>query len=677
MSIADDHTPDRSRLVYRYHERLYRLALLLSGAPKAAAALTEAAFRRLPADTPADAAEPALLRALLAGQPPRQRWAFATPDLSHTTLGATQAAGLLAELAARTPAARLALGLAYIAGSAPDEIEALLAHPGLDAAAELAAFRAAAARALGLLPPDADIAEVERIDRWAEGQLNEADQLAVRRDLIERADLRAVRDGLLATRELLPRAIPALFAAAPPHTLTEKLLKLAQPRRLPARHLPARRAQLALAAGILLLAAAIVAVPSWLAGRAARPSAPATATAPADMIEAAIHRFDRPPVSEGVLHELYRVERDSQPAVLIERWYDYASPNRLAIRISAEGSDGPPLMQVSSDGRSLVQFRYDHARSFGEESVDIQLSQSEAQAVVPLLRGQPIVSSFARDSDQPGDLGPLFLAQARASGARLLGQTTLHGRPAVLLTYETDAPPGQPRLSQPARVVLTLDTQMYALLDASVLPIGAAEGTAVHAVRAQQVELLAQAGAAPFTLPTEPGVASRIGIGSVRFPFIDGNEQLTIDALALRQPGSLLAPLALPDTRMRGIAFKNGGPTSDDIVLLYEGEFQNIILLSRFRPGASQQLGEEQSAGAFRYRLVANRSFGGALAALVYRPEAPSRAIGVILNDELATDAERQARLSALIASLAPIDDQTLPALRQTFQPPDSTAGKS
>ena len=119
MTNPTDASPDRSALVYRYHERLYRLALLTVGNADAAALLLQQAYRALPATAVED--ETLLLRALLPKQPPRWRWNTGDGDLARSTLGRTQAAALLQSLARLAPAERLVIGLAYLAGNAPDE----------------------------------------------------------------------------------------------------------------------------------------------------------------------------------------------------------------------------------------------------------------------------------------------------------------------------------------------------------------------------------------------------------------------------------------------------------------------------------------------------------------------------------------------------------------------------
>ena len=52
---------------------------------------------------------------------------------------------------------------------------------------------------------------------------------------------------------------------------------------------------------------------------------------------------------------------------------------------------------------------------------------------------------------------------------------------------------------------------------------------------------------------------------------------------------------------------------------------------------------------------------------MVYRPDTPDERLTMILNDEYATSEEREATLQSLIASLTPVDTQSLPALRRNF----------
>ena len=69
-------------------------------------------------------------------------------------------------------------------------------------------------------------------------------------------------------------------------------------------------------------------------------------------------------------------------------------------------------------------------------------------------------------------------------------------------------------------------------------------------------------------------------------------------------------------------------------------------------------------------------NFGsGGLAAIVYRPDTPDERLTMILNDEYATSEEREATLQSLIASLTPVDAQSLPTLRRNFAASDAAAG--
>src|SRR5262249_47986217 len=156
-----------------------------------------------------------------------------------------------------------------------------------------------------------------KLDRWMEGLLPDAEVLELRRALLDEPELRALRDGMIAVRTMLARAIPALFSATPPLALAERLLDQAQQRQRTRAPRPrATRAQAILALAVLMLAAIIIVGPSLLAHTTTAPTAQAPAAS--ELIDAAIHRFDRAPLQSGVLHEQYRVARGDQPAYLIE-----------------------------------------------------------------------------------------------------------------------------------------------------------------------------------------------------------------------------------------------------------------------------------------------------------------------------------------------------------------------
>jgi hypothetical protein len=677
MTNPTEASADRSALVYRYHERLYRLALLTAGNADTAATLMQQAYRTLPNSAIDDET---LLRALLPQRPPRWRWNVENGDLARSTLDRAQAAALLHALARLAPAERLAIGLAYLAGNTQDEIVLQLGPLPNDTppADLLTGFRATAARALSLVPDTADELALAQLDRWLDGQLSEEESIALRRAVLEQPAMRNMRDAMITVREILPRALPALFAVSPPRALTERLLKIVQKHeRTIVPNLRARWAQGALALGVLALTAAIILLPS-LAARSSENTATARTTNVADLIESAIHRFDHAPLQTGVLHEQYLLTRGNESSYVIERWYDYAAPNRLAISVRPAGENATPLMQVSSDGSSLVQFRNFFEGINGAQSLDVRVSEAEARAVLPLLRGQPTLASFGRERGQPSDLGPQYLAQARAAGASLLGTTTLLGRQAFLLTYHTEQPPTLSRRdsTQPVQVVLAIDAQTYALLDVSLIAEGEAESSARHPIQAQQLEVLADVPDEQFSLPTSADISQHNGIASVRFPFIVDDQIISLEDAARRVPGTLLAPRQLPDQRMRGLAVAVDNRSSgQNVILLYEGEFQNLIMLPDALSNDTGGAGQERSAGEFRYQIVRGPDFGSGLAAIVYRPDTPDERMTMILNDEYATSEEREEMLQSLIASLTPVDTQSLPTLRRNFAASDLVAG--
>lgn len=679
MTEADDISPDRRALVYRHHEQLYRLALLATGDADAAAALVERAYRALPANAPD--AEAALIRALIApGRRERaRRRRSQRAEVRGGALDRVHAEQLLDQIAALPHAERLVVGLHYLRGLSAGEIAELLgAAAGPRSPADiLARFRVAVAHAFALVPAGADDALLLDLDRSMDGLLDAEQAQALRWSAFERADTRGLRDALIELRDRLPRAIPALFAATPPLDLTERLLEdLAAAPRLARGPRRLTRAHGALALGVLALVAAIVFSPSLLPRRS-QPVPPPPA--PSEIIEAAIHRFDRAPVQQGVLHEQYRVQA-GRTAYLIERWYDYSTPQRLRTTITAEGSKDAPLMEISSDGRSLIQYRFGPGlQSSTQRSVDVQVSQSEAQKLLPLLRSEPSPWFFSRSVINQIDLTPRYLAQARAANATFLGTTSYLNRPAYLLTYRSDQPPtALPRRqgATPQQVVLTIDAQTYALLDVALLAQGEAESAARHPLQAQALELSPRLPEGGFTLPETSDVVQQNDVQSVHFPELPDTQIISLDELLRRAPGALLAPQQLPDANMRGQVLAVDPSDPSRALLLYEGEFQSVLLLpQRMFSDSGQTLRQEQSAGDFRYRIVENFGPGPNLVAQVYRPDTPDNAMTVMLVDEYATAQEREATLQRLIASLTPLTAQTLPALRSSFDHLDAAGG--
>jgi hypothetical protein len=696
-------TSDQTELVYRHHEQLYRLALLLAGDADAAATLVERAYRQLPkarasASNHQPATEAQLIGGLL-GKPAsrsRRRAPIDNARLSNALLDRRRASILLDTLAAMPARARLVVGMRYLRGMTVEEIERALpartpasgppragrrASEHATANDILTRLRISMARALSLVPPEIDDSQLVAIDAWLDARLSDEAATALRRAAFEQPAVRAAREGMAAARDLLSRSIPALFAGAPPSDLTTRLLKLSEQRQRPEAQPGRGWARAGLALGILMLAAAIVFVPTWLK-RGAAPVARRLPTA-AELIDGAIHRFERAPLTAGVLHERYRMVDPEVGTYLVERWYDYATPHRLRVAVQAEGRDGnagPALMEIGSDGRSLVQFRYgERRRPSGARPLDARVTEAEAQAALTVLRAEPTATPFGGGRSERVDVAPLYLTQAREQGAAFLGQTRLLDRPAYLLAYQAEQLPAttpnqSPNEPQPSQVVLTIDAETYALLDVSVV----AEGSALHPFEAQVYEVQPSVPNALWQLPTDRRAEQRTGLPSARAPEIPNEQVIGLDDALRRAPRPILAPQPPPSEAMRGLALSIGTGDSQNVALLYESEFQSILLAPLGdRAAFAQAGGEERSAGAFRYRLVESGAQPARAAAVAFQPEAPDQSVFVLLVDGYATPAEREAALGRIIGSLAPVTEQNLPDMRRIFYGPPTAGGQS
>lgn len=667
-AVRPDPGFDRSVVVQRFGPLLFRLALLMTGDARQAVARVEHAYRALPSVLIDP--EAVLLRGLLPGRRTRARWQFsASPaDAARAGLRHAQAQALLALLARRTPVERLIIGAHLLAGHAPHEIAAQLGEAAPEPGAVLRQFRLEAAGVLGLVPADADPAQMANIDRWLDAALADDDNRAIRRAVLEDGAARALRDGLMAARQTLAQVLAVLFAATPPEELTERLLDMFEQ---PPHATPQRRhwAPLALGGAVLLLVLAIMFRP--VARPQAQTAASQASLSPAETLDAALHRFDRAPLERGVLHERYLVQRADQPSLVFERWYDYGTPQRL--RMSVRDADSTTAQfAVSTDGRARVQYRMAEPRTSNVPALDVQVSQQEAQAAMPLLRTLFAPTSiFFSNERYRADVGWLYLAQARARGVTSLGQTMFLGRPALLLSYQTDHLPtteAPEAAAETWRVVLTVDQETYALLDVTALRAGAAESTALRPWRAEVFEIVDSVTDEQFRLPHTRQVAVRQVLLSARAPWLPSAWFTSFEEAQQTRMEQLLVPANLPSESMRGVVVAPEG-RAEDAVLLYESEFQTLVVLSQPRP-RNIALGPNaaQRAGDFRYRLVQGYSLSGAgVAAEVYRPGVDNRMLLVLLVDAIATEDEREATVERVIASLTPVTEQNLAIFKRHF----------
>jgi hypothetical protein len=428
-----------------------------------------------------------------------------------------------------------------------------------------------------------------------------------------------------------------------------------------------------------VLIAALLAAPTLT--RLDTPPAPPSPRTAAELVDSAIHRLEQPSLQTGVLHEVYQAAWADQPPYVIERWYEYAAPHRLRIELRTE--DGrPPLLAIASDGQGLVQFRTTNNLFLGNqsnESLDIHLSPEELAAALPILRELPSPGVYSSSPLDGADISRYFLAAARANKPTIMGTTTFRQRTGYIVAYRTNQPLPPPlaiyfrrqSLPSPNRVLLTIDSQTYGLLDVAVLPEGERAITTRHPWQMQSLAILPDASTAVFQLPDSPVIAQRAGLPSPRGFSASRDQARSPNALIglLRRP--LLIPQALPDPTMRGVILANGHDPTDpaDLRLLYDGAFVSMVLLPAPLVKDPVPAGPtEQTAGAFRYQLLSSGVQNSDLVvASVYPIAAPSQQMLLMLMAAYATPQEREATVRKVVASLVPLTPANAGSLEQQF----------
>ncbi len=661
---------DENQLYGAGLDRVYRLALLATGSPRAATRLLRRAFARRDSAVTLD--ETALAAALLLARPGPWLWRPDPAALAYSGLAPADLAVLRAQLAAASPAARLALGAGHVAGielqlQAPPP--AAPAAPWPRRATDRHALLALLARAWGLLPAQVAYADVYEQALSLAGALapEQADEL---RSLLlanspAAEQSRAVREGLRRAEARLAAALPALFGGEAPAALRAELAQLAQPRRRRAPLPQARRLQLALVAAVALVAVAVIALPQGAPRPAPRPAG-AAAEAPSEpagadaLVRAALTRLDSL-AGGGVRHERFAAEATGYGWTL-ERWQELGPPHRFRVEVRDEQDQ--LRYALASDGEGLVQQRHSPGREGDLEGGDYRLDPATLAALLPTLRQQPD-SLFMLGSANPGfNLERYYLNQALDAPLRDMGATMAAGRPAQLLAFESEAPlPPQPDTfeppeARPAQVLLAIDNETRALLEARVLPPeGAEAGEVRRPWRVERLELLASLPDARFRLPPLAGGASSTGeLLSAR---LFGEAQGSLRELSATELPADGGPLYFPaDGAGVGYSFSYGGGWT----MLVRETAEEVLQLIPF---SAETAGFVE--GARSTRRAGERDYD-----LIYPPEMPpgrnvslatiflsadrARGMHVIYSHAYASQAEREARLDALIRSLAPLE---------------------
>ncbi|MCG8346419.1 MAG: hypothetical protein MI924_01380 [Chloroflexales bacterium] len=699
-------------IIIHYKDRLYRLALLVTGSPSAAAERLIAAFANL-SPTATDP-ELDLARALLPSQGEKRRplrWLARLkrsteawkPDLAtvgRANLSADKARTLLKVLADASPEARLQLGLHTLLGLPADAVAipegAALPEPGKTIQSSIEALielRCTAALALEHIPATTERTMVLRIARFLAGRLEGDAAVRARALLLSSAKARAVRDGLLATDSLLQRALPLLYAATPPPDLNDRLLdNIDKPH---SRTLNPKQLRFLAVGGVALIVLLLLIIPEFTRNQsrgAASVMATATLT-PDELVETAIHRFEHPPVQQGLLHEVFAGELYGQRWSL-ERWYDYDSPNRVKVVVTAEEAD-QTMYALATDGESQVQFRlrYDLSGSrVHSVGLDVTTSAQELAAFLPTLRQQPDFSPIGRPNHfaiNPLDLGHFYLAQASNAELATLGGTNIDGREAQMVTYTTDQPfpphferfggaRNTPPEPAPSQIILTIDLQTYTLLDVAVVAQSDSTAIVQHPWRATTVTIEAITPTNLFTLTPADTQLTYPELFSVRFPHLYSFDQtpLSLDEALRVTDETIYIPSQLPDPAIRGAVFNSN---REEWSVFYEGPFHSLIVVRDSDADFANSESEERVANGFRYRLVRAEEvpYPDMHLVVINPPNNPTDTIIIAYIAPYESPQTAEATLDTLIGSLQALTEENLNTLGQHFYQPNGRGAQA
>lgn len=446
--------------------------------------------------------------------------------------------------------------------------------------------------------------------------------------------------GLHETLQLIGDALHVFFRAAMPERLPQLIAKrryeLRQERIV-------RWRPVAIACMIALLYLVwprqdVIANPAT----ASRAAAPLTA---AQVIDRALDRFTNTRYT-GVLHEKIRFTSGND-RLMLERWYDVGA-SRLRIAVSAPQSP-EPVLDLATDGATIT-YRY-AGRSRAPRST--QVRGAEVQPLLPLLRQLPFMGSLG---DAPFDqryLDLALLADARRSNPTLLGTTVWQGRPAFLVSATPQA----------GRTILTVDQATWSLLEARVgADNGLGETRAVWQADVFEVLPRRTVPAATFTLNEHTTVATQMDprqFTNRPLALIDINAAAAITPLAI--PQQLPEPTLLAYIRAQS-------RTRNGVVQLYEGQWSTLGIVAPRSPATASSLPLDRAFAGGRYRIVDHQLPQVTIVEFALDAQ-PQLRMGLYFWHALATDAEREAMVTATLDALTQVDGDTATAYRERFLP--------
>jgi hypothetical protein len=446
--------------------------------------------------------------------------------------------------------------------------------------------------------------------------------------------------GLRRTADLLRLALNTFFRA----TLPPNFRELIQTRQ---RHQPHTRAywKPALVAVVLLALLTGVFQRSESA-EVAQAEAPPSA---AELIDRALHRFAQPTLLQGVLHERVRLGTDDT-AMLVERWYDYHSPQRLRVTVR-HPQQAAPALDLATDGTSWIAYEVNHGSG---HPVSALVRNADIDKLMPMLRQLPFSGSFSETPVEQDRMDLALLAQAQHGTPVLLGTTFWRDRPAYMLSSVT---------KDVGRIILTIDRETLSVLEARIAPNVAGATDLRRVWEAEVVEVLPRTviPANTFTLSTRSTVVSQLDPRQfVLYPIS------SMDLNTAVRYGSLPVPTYLPDptliAHLRGL---NGLNAS--LLQMHESEWSTLAIVTprvSLRAMPWERLDRRFAQGRYMIRPL---ELPQATMAWFVMDGVPNQIMQLYFWHALASEAEREQMVTQILDALVLVNEDNASTYNHRF----------
>lgn len=628
---------------------IFKLAHIAVGDADSAKTVTVHVLASLPPEqfTTDQIDEGVVLRALIACLP--EGWhswpeAAGPSEWLRLRLRREQADRLLSVLGERDPVERIALALHLLWDVRRDELDGWLGTQRMGE--RISKFVAYIGQGLELVP----FANEDAACREVAGDLIDLQdpQLAraARLHTVGCETCRKRAQGLRQTLDLLKTALQVFFRATPPTSLRQPI----RLRRYALQRERLRRWRPALLVGALL--ALYIGWPrqqvvTFAQGGTIRAAPRVTAV---QVIDRALDRFAAQRLV-GVLHERVQV-KNRDGLLILDRWYDLNNP-RLRVTVQAPGN-ATPILDLATDGTQIA-YQY-NGRSRAPRSVVVR--DADIASLLPLLRQIPFMGSLG---DSPLDqryLDLSLLAEARRSQATLLGTTIWQGRSAYMVLSTSSA----------SRAILTIDQETWSLLEARVGAIG--DAAATQAVwQTEYFEVLPRA--------TVPANTWELSQRETVLPQINPRQFVLRPVPLGDMPTApttprLSVPRHLPEPPV--IAYLR--PQRRDIravMQLYESRWSTLVIVVPRQWEATEALSLDRSFARGQYRLVEHARPQTTVVEFALA-NAPETRMELYYWHALATDAEREAQVIAMLDSMTLVEPENAPTNARHTRPYATTS---